>query len=77
MFKSLIGNVESTLDVLKDLNVANNIDLTNMITDVQKELSGFTPGQIKNSKSLKKKLGQKAEVLSDKMAGYMGSSPPN
>jgi len=76
IFKTLISNVKKQLDLLKDLNVTDDADLNKMIADVKYHLTGFTPGQIRGDKRLKKQLGQTAHTLSTTMEGYMGGSTP-
>jgi hypothetical protein len=65
--KSLTKNIEKELSILSDLNVTNDIDLTNAIKEIKDQLTGYTPGQIRHDKGLKKDLGNKAAVLTDKM----------
>ena len=75
VFKSLIANIEKELDILKDLNVTNDIDMANVLNDVKAQLTGYTPGQIRDDKRLKTELGKKAGHLSDVMSAYMGNGP--
>ncbi len=65
--KSLTKNIEKELTILTDLNVTNDIDLTNAIKEIENQLTGYTPGQIRHDKSLKKDLGNKATALTDKL----------
>jgi hypothetical protein len=76
IFKTLISNVKKQIGILKDLNVTNDTDLNLMLDDVRNHLTGFTSGQIRNDVRLKAKLGNKAQLLSDKMEGYMTGSTP-
>jgi len=77
VFASLTQNIEKELDILADLNVTNDIDLTNAINDVRKNLVGYTPGQIREDKRLKSDLGMKAKLLSDKMTINMSGAVAN
>jgi hypothetical protein len=46
--------------------------MTNALEEVRQHLTGYTPGQIRDDKRLKKDLGKKAENLSNMMSSYMG-----
>jgi flagellar basal body rod protein FlgC len=72
VFKSLVKNIEEEIKILKALNVTNDIDMTNAFEEVRQHLTGYTPGQIRDDKRLKKDLGKKAENLSNMMSSYMG-----
>lgn len=71
VFKTLTTNIEKQIDILKDLNVTNDVDLKTMLKEVRDHLTGFSVGQIRDNKRLKNELGDKAQKLSAKMAGYM------
>jgi hypothetical protein len=75
VFKSLIVNIEEEIDILRDLNVTNDIDMTNALDDVKAQLTGYTPGQIRDDKKLKTDLGHKAQQLSDTLDKYVGTPP--
>ena len=73
VFDSLITNLDSTLDVLSDLNVTNDVSFMQMIQEIRNDLTGYTPGQIRKSKHLKQQLGETAEEIKAKMAAMMGN----
>jgi hypothetical protein len=75
VYKSLISNIEEELDILRDLNVNNDIDMTLVLEDIKAQLTGYTAGQIKDDKRLKAILGQKAQQLTDTMDKYVGNPP--
>ena len=77
VFKSLTANLEKELDILADLNVTNDIDLTNALDEVRKTLTGFTPGQIRDDKKLKRDLGTKATALTSKISQISTGNKPN
>ena len=77
VFKSLTTNLEKELDILADLNVTNDIDLTNALDEVRKTLTGFTPGQIRDDKKLKRDLGTKATALTSKISQISTGKKPN
>lgn len=73
VFESLVENLEQVIDVLTELNVANDADVATLIKETKDHLCGFTPGQIRNDKNLKRDLGNKAQMLSQKMNVIMKS----
>lgn len=72
VFKSLIVNIVNEIEILHDLNITKDIDMTNMLKDIEAQLTTFTPGQIRNDKKLKDNLGKKATALSTTMDKYLG-----
>ena len=72
VFDSLIINLDSTLDILNDLNVTNDVNFMQMVTEIRNDLTGYTPGQIRKNKHLKQQLGETAEEIKAKMTAMMG-----
>lgn len=72
VFDSLIGNLDTTLDILKDLNITNDVKFMQMIQEIKNHLTGYTAGQIRSDKHLKQQLGETAEELKAKMTSMMG-----
>ena len=77
VFASLTANIEKELKILSDLNVTNDIDLTLAMDEVKKSLTGYTPGQIREDKRLKKDLGTKATMLTSKISHMSTGTKPN
>ncbi len=72
VFKSVITNLEHIIDIMPQLNIVDNTDLTNMADEIKAKLLSHTVGQIRDDKHLKKSLGTEAEQLVGKMKHYMG-----
>lgn len=72
IFKTLVSNLEDLVDILPDLNVANDPKLTELCTDVKQKLIIFTPGQLKKDKKVRDKTAQEARDIQNKMEVLMG-----
>lgn len=72
VYNSLIENIEDAVQVLQRLNITNDQNFNDMIAEINRELVGFTPIQIRKNKKLKEALGTAATDISAKLEVIMG-----
>jgi hypothetical protein len=72
VFKSVIANLESVVEIVPSLNLVDDKRLTDIVEDIKNNLLGVTVGQIRDDKKLKEDLGIEASKISDIMDNYMG-----
>lgn len=71
---SLVGNLEKIVDILPDLNISDDPDLTAMTNSVKSVLCGYTAKELRKDKELRKHVAEDASSIATRMAGYF--SPP-
>jgi hypothetical protein len=67
VFDSLVNNLQDQTKILTTLNITNDANLNMMISDVKNRLTRYTPGQIRDDKILKARLGTEAETLATEL----------
>jgi hypothetical protein len=72
VYRSVIANLESVVQIVPALNLVDDQRLTDIVKDIKNNLLGVTVGQIRDDKKLKKDLGKEASKISDVMDNYMG-----
>lgn len=68
---SLVGNLLEITDALKDLNLVNDPNVTQIITDIEDQLCGYSPKELKNDLDARAETAAAAKDLMEKMAGLM------
>jgi len=74
IFKTLVTNIEQLTDILPDLNLAKDPQLTEMCIDVKNKLCVYTPGQLKKDKRVRDKTAKEAKEIQSKMDALMGKA---
>lgn len=73
--ETVLTKIESTVEIIKDLNIDDDQDLADAVADVENKLVGFTRGQIKDDPKLRQRLAHNAEVLADKFKQLANQLP--
>ena len=68
---SLIGNLLEVTGALKDLNLTNDSNVTQIITDIEDQLCGYSPKELKNDPDARSETAAAAKDLMEKMSGLM------
>jgi hypothetical protein len=74
IFKTLVTNIEKLTDILPDLNLAKDPQLTKMCIDVKDKLCVYTPGQLKKDRHVRNKTAKEAKEIQNKMDALMGKA---
>jgi len=69
---SLIGNVQDLVNLLPNLNLADDPSLEDMRRDVESKLCGYAPDTLRENPRARKKAADDAQAILDAMSGYMG-----
>lgn len=72
IFKTLVTNIEDLTDILPELNISKDPQLTDMCNDVKIKLCAFTPGQLKKDSYAKDVTVKAAKEIRNKMDAIMG-----
>ena len=72
IFKTLVTNIEQLTDILPDLNLTKDPQLTDLCNDVKDKLCVYTPGQLKKDKRVRKQTAKEAKDIQNKMDAIMG-----
>ena len=68
---SLVGNIICLVQLLPKLNLTNDHQLETMRKEIETNLTQASPDDLRNSKHIRKQVGQQATELLDQMAGYI------
>lgn len=72
IYKTLVSNLEELVNILPDLNLANDPKLSELCLEVKQKLIVFTPGQLKKDKRARAKTAKDAKDIQAKMGAIMG-----
>lgn len=72
IYKTLVTNIEELVDLLPDLNISNDPQLTEMCKQAKDRLCSFTPGQLKKDDKVKSQVAKDAAQIRDTMSVIMG-----
>lgn len=72
IYKTLVTNIEELVNLLPDLNISNDLQLTEMCRNVKDKLCIFTPGQLKKDIKAKDQIAKDAAKIRDTMSVIMG-----
>jgi hypothetical protein len=70
---SLVGNIESLIDMLPGLNVLNDPDLDAIGKEVKARLLGYDLKDLRKKPAVRSAAAREAQEIMDKMAGYMNA----
>ena len=75
VFGSLIDKIDEIVAIIPSLNIIDDPDISNMADEIKNRLLVHTTGQIRDDKQLKKKIGQDADDLAQKVKGFIDNIP--
>ena len=71
---SLVGNVQTILDILPALNVNQDPQLAAMANEISRRLCAFTPGQLRDDLQARVTTATEAAEIAAKMDAFMGGN---
>lgn len=69
---SVIGNIRELVDVLPGLNIAGDINLELARQELEKELAGIDPADLRESSTSRLEVAETAGTILTNLAGYLG-----
>jgi len=73
VFDTLLGTIEDDLELFRDLNISKDQNFEKIIEKIRNSsLCGYTTGQIRKDKRLKKKIGHEAKKITDEIKIFSG-----
>jgi hypothetical protein len=71
---SLVGNVVELVDLLPNLNIAQDSNLTAFVEEIRNRLCGHSPDELRRDQSTRQSTAEAAAEIMNRMAAYMGDA---
>ena|ERR1700674_1779289 len=68
---TLVTNITDLLDILPSLNVTEDQTITKFAADLRKELTAYTPDQLRESETLRADISSRADEILSKMSAFL------
>lgn len=68
-----VRNLEEIVDLLPDLNIANDPNLDQVRRDIQNSLIGYEPKELRKNDTVRKQVAGEAQRIMDTMSGFMNA----